>query len=157
MFRKSAFGSTGFTGFGGTGSAFGPNSAFRSPASNFVSTNASTFGANLGTSTGLLGATTHASSGGLFGATQPGTTSFAAGNTFGSTNNAFRMGGNQQQVVGTTIKFNPPTGNDTMMKSGTQPSIQTRHLCITCMKEYENKSIEELRCEDFVANRNCNT
>ena len=50
-----------------------------------------------------------------------------------------------QQVVGTTIKFNPPTGNDTMMKSGTQQSIQTRHLCITCMKEYENKSIEELR------------
>ena len=55
------------------------------------------------------------------------------------------MGTNQQQVVGTTIKFNPPTGNDTMMKSGTQQSIQTRHLCITCMKEYENKSIEELR------------
>lgn len=53
--------------------------------------------------------------------------------------------GQQQQVVGTTIKFNPPTGNDTMMKSGTQQSIQTRHLCITCMKEYENKSIEELR------------
>ena len=55
------------------------------------------------------------------------------------------MGAGQQQVVGTTIKFNPPTGNDTMMKSGTQQSIQTRHLCITCMKEYENKSIEELR------------
>ena len=74
MFRKSAFGSTsaGRSAFGGTGSAFGPNSGYRSPASNFGSTNTSTFGANPGTSTGLFGATTQASSGGLFGATQVG-------------------------------------------------------------------------------------
>ena len=63
-------GTTGFTGFGSTGSAFGTNSAFRPPASNFGTTNTSTFGANPGTSTGLFGATTQASSGGLFGATQ---------------------------------------------------------------------------------------
>ena len=43
---------------------------------------------------------------------------------------------------GTTIKFNPPQGQDTMMKNGTSASIQTRHQCITAMKEYENKSLE---------------
>ena len=63
-------GASGFAGFGGTGSAFGTNSAFRPPASNFGSTNTGAFGANPGTSTGLFGATTQASSGGLFGATQ---------------------------------------------------------------------------------------
>ena len=76
---------------------------------------------------------------------QPSTTGFGGATTFGApANSAFALN-TGQQVVGSTIKFNPPTGNDTMMKSGTQQSIQTRHLCITCMKEYENKSIEEIR------------
>ena len=142
-----------FTGFGASTGTFGTNSAFRPPASNFGSTATNTFGATPGTSTGLFGATTQPTSGGLFGTTQPSTTGFGASTAFGAnTNTAFALNSGQQ-VVGTTIKFNPPTGNDTMMKSGTQQSIQTRHLCITCMKEYENKSIEELRCEDYAANR----
>lgn len=43
---------------------------------------------------------------------------------------------------GTTIKFNPPSGQDTMSKSGVTTNINTRHQCITAMKEYENKSLE---------------
>ncbi len=39
------------------------------------------------------------------------------------------------------------------MKSGVTTNINTRHQCITCMKEYESKSLEELRCEDYLANR----
>ena len=39
------------------------------------------------------------------------------------------------------------------MKSGVTTNINTRHQCISCMKEYESKSLEELRCEDYMANR----
>ncbi|KAI4791213.1 hypothetical protein KUCAC02_034142, partial [Chaenocephalus aceratus] len=59
----------------------------------------------------------------------------------------------QQQQPGTTVKFNPPTGTDTMVKAGVTTSINTKHQCITAMKEYENKSLEELRFEDYSAGR----
>ncbi|CAH1975299.1 unnamed protein product [Acanthoscelides obtectus] len=71
-------------------------------------------------------------------------------NLFGGTS---AFGGQQQQQVGTVIKFNPVTGTDTMMKNGVAQSINTKHHSITCMKEYENKSFEELRLEDYAANR----
>lgn len=56
-------------------------------------------------------------------------------------------------ATGTVIKFNPITGTDSMQKSGTSTMINTKHHCITCMKEYENKSLEELRFEDYSVNR----
>ncbi|ODM96719.1 Nuclear pore complex protein Nup98-Nup96 [Orchesella cincta] len=59
----------------------------------------------------------------------------------------------QTQVAGTSIPFNAITGTDTMMKNGAASQINTRHQCITCMKEYENKSLEELRLEDYQMNR----
>lgn len=39
-------------------------------------------------------------------------------------------------------KKKPPTGSDTMVKAGVTTSINTKHQCITAMKEYENKSLE---------------
>lgn len=36
----------------------------------------------------------------------------------------------------------PPSGTDTMVKAGVTTSINTKHQCITAMKEYENKSLE---------------
>lgn len=54
---------------------------------------------------------------------------------------------------GTTIKFVPVTGSDTFVKNSVTQSINIKHLCITCMREYEGKSLEELRFEDYVANR----
>lgn len=77
-------------------------------------------------------------------------------NLFQSSSNTL-FGGNAsfggQQATGTVIKFNPVSGSDTMMKNGVQSSISTKHHSITCMKEYENKSFEELRYEDYAANR----
>lgn len=55
--------------------------------------------------------------------------------------------------MGTVIKFQLVTGTDTMVKGSINQTISTRHHCITCMKEYEGKSLEELRWEDYQANR----
>lgn len=55
-------------------------------------------------------------------------------------------------ITGTgMVKFNLVTGTDTMVKNGATQNISTRHHCIMCMKEYENKSLEELRLEDYTA------
>lgn len=119
----------------GTGSAFGANK----PAFG------STFGG--GTTTGLFGAQQPAqTTTPLFGQATPatGTGLFVSSTgTFLPTN----------QPAGTVIKFNPVTGTDTLIKNGISQSINTRHFCISCMKEYNNKSLEELRYEDYVANR----
>lgn len=45
-------------------------------------------------------------------------------------------------LVGTTIKFEPITGNDTMFKNNEQKNIITKNMCITAMPQYESKSLE---------------
>uniref|UniRef100_A0A8C0F127 Nuclear pore complex protein Nup98-Nup96 n=1 Tax=Bubo bubo TaxID=30461 RepID=A0A8C0F127_BUBBB len=177
-FGTSAFGSNSNTGglFGSTqtkpGGLFG-STTFNQPATSSTSTGFG-FGTSTGTSNSLFGTTstggglfssqnnafaqnkpagfgnfgTSTSSGGLFGTTN--TTS----NPFGSTSGSlFGPTSFTAAPTGTTIKFNPPTGTDTMVKSGVSTNINTKHQCITAMKEYESKSLEELRLEDYQANR----
>uniref|UniRef100_A0A3Q2VUD7 Nuclear pore complex protein Nup98-Nup96 n=1 Tax=Haplochromis burtoni TaxID=8153 RepID=A0A3Q2VUD7_HAPBU len=183
MFNKSfgtPFGG-GAGGFG-TSSTFGQqsglfgSSTFSQPATSSTSTGFG-FGAASGTSTSLFGNTGTGTTGGLFsqqnnafGAKQAtsfgsfGTSTSSSGGLFGSTNttsNPFGgatslfggSGFSATQQPGTTVKFNPPTGSDTMVKAGVTTSINTKHQCITAMKEYENKSLEELRLEDYQAGR----
>ncbi|XP_039263880.2 nuclear pore complex protein Nup98-Nup96-like [Styela clava] len=135
------------------------------------------------TSSGLFGTPTSSKPGGLFGtpAATGGTSAFGGNSAFGSTSSAFgqqKTGGlfgstggtssfgstttggglfgfsSAQQQNGTgAVKFNPPTGTDTMMRSGQSSTISTKHQCITAMKEYEAKSFEELRVDDYTAGR----
>nr|XP_014352655.1 PREDICTED: nuclear pore complex protein Nup98-Nup96 [Latimeria chalumnae] len=176
-FGSTAFGSNSNTGlFGNTqskpGGLFG-SSSFTQPATSSTSTGFG-FGASSGTSNSLFGSSTaggglfssqnnafsqnkpggfgtfgtSTSSGGLFG-----TTSTASNPFGGTTGSLFGSTGFGSTTNGTTIKFNPPTGTDTMVKGGVSTNISTKHQCITAMKEYENKSLEELRLEDYQSGR----
>ena len=59
-----------------------------------------------------------------------------------SYNRFFYFAGFGAQQSGTVVKFNPPNGQDTMVKNGVTQNINTKHQCITAMKEYESKSLE---------------
>ncbi|KAJ3589071.1 hypothetical protein NHX12_009919 [Muraenolepis orangiensis] len=162
--------------FGQQSGLFG-SSTFSQPVTSSTSSGFG-FGAAGGTSTSLFGNTNPGTTPGLFsqptnafGASKPASfgafvTSASSGGLFGSTNttsNPFggaataslfgASGFTAAQQPGTALKFNPPTGSDTMVKSGVTTSINTKHQCITAMKEYENKSLEELRLEDYQAGR----
>ncbi|XP_052793615.1 nuclear pore complex protein Nup98-Nup96-like [Mya arenaria] len=104
----------------------------------------STFG--FGSSGGFGTTTSTANTAGLFGAAAN-----TSGGLFGASAGGF--GQQQQQQNGTSIKFNPLTGQDTMVKNGQTQTINTKHQCITAMKEYETKSLEELRVEDYISGR----
>ena len=82
----------------------------------------------------------------MFGQTAPAATT-ASTSLFGG------FGQTAQQVTGTTVKFNPPTAQDTAQKGSIATSVTTKHMVITAMKEYEGKSLEELRLADYKANR----
>lgn len=127
------------------------------------------FGMNQPSNT-LFG-TSNASQTNTFGSTQPFGSTSMFGNTaqqstslFGNTNRfgmnsttgfSSTLGQTVNVPVGTTVKFVPQTSTDTIIKNGhTQStSISIRLQCITCMREYESKSLEELRLEDYQANR----
>ncbi|XP_035288063.1 nuclear pore complex protein Nup98-Nup96 isoform X2 [Anguilla anguilla] len=137
--------STGF-GFGAAGGT--TNSLFGSAGAGggLFSQQNNAFAANKPASFGTFGTST--SSGGLFGTTNTNSNPFG-----GASASLFGPSGFTATQSGTTLKFNPPSGSDTMVKGGVTTSINTKHQCITAMKEYENKSLEELRLEDYQAGR----
>ena len=100
--------------------------------------------------------------GSIFGGTPTSTTAATAsplGSTATSSPFSTGFGGfssstaTAQPTSGTTIKFAPFSGQDSISKNGVTQTINTNHQCITAMKEYEIKSLEELRWEDYQANR----
>jgi nuclear pore complex protein Nup98-Nup96 len=96
--------------------------------------------------------TSNASAGGFFGQPQQQQQQQATvGGLFGSATPSFgaATGANGTAVV----KYQPFLGSDTIVKNGQQSNVNTKQHCITFMKEYENKSVEELRIDDYQANR----
>uniref|UniRef100_A0A6P7GB33 Nuclear pore complex protein Nup98-Nup96 n=1 Tax=Diabrotica virgifera virgifera TaxID=50390 RepID=A0A6P7GB33_DIAVI len=89
----------------------------------------------------------------LFGqqAAQPQTSGMlqpSTSNLFGTTS-AFG-----QQSTGTgSVKFNDIRGTDTMIQNGVDKCVNTKLQTINYMKDYESKSLEELRYEYYAANR----
>lgn len=72
----------------------------------------------------------------------------------GATTSAFGQTLGQTQQTGTAVaKFQAPTETDTLVKGSSTQYVQTKQQCITFMKEYAEKSLEELRMEDYTANR----
>lgn len=73
---------------------------------------------------------------------------------FGSTaTSAFQPSANNQQNGTAIAKFQAQQETDSLIKGSTTSYIQTKQQCITFMKEYAEKSLEELRYEDYAANR----
>ncbi|CAG9539116.1 unnamed protein product [Cercopithifilaria johnstoni] len=177
MFGKSPFGSSNTSAFGAGSSLFGSSTNRSTTGFGTQTTTQSTglFGqksifGSPGQSTSLFGSTQPASSAStsIFGQSKPlfgaSSTTQSAGfggttSLFGSTQPAQQTSGvfgssfGTSTISGTTIKFEPPTSTDTMLRNGTNQTISTKHMCITAMKQYENKSLEELRCDDYLANR----
>uniref|UniRef100_A0A915APT2 Nuclear pore complex protein Nup98-Nup96 n=1 Tax=Parascaris univalens TaxID=6257 RepID=A0A915APT2_PARUN len=176
MFGKPFGTSTTSSAFGTGSSIFGSSSS--KPTVGFGSTSTTQSGGLFGQKP-LFGSSTQQSS--LFGATQPaattssslfgqskplfGSTTTSQPNAFGGATSIFGSSQTTQSGslfsssfgsashTGTTIKFDPPMASDTMLRNGTNQTISTKHMCITAMKQYEGKSLEELRCEDYIANR----
>ncbi|XP_055631549.1 nuclear pore complex protein Nup98-Nup96 [Toxorhynchites rutilus septentrionalis] len=122
--NNSTFGAAKPAGFGGFGQAPTQTSLF-GQASTSQTTTGGFFGQN-------------AQSGGLFGGPK---TAFGAAAPVGGAN-------------GTAVaKYQQTPSTDTLVKNGQTNTVQTKQHCITFMKEYENKSVEELRFDDYGANR----
>ncbi|XP_071536079.1 nuclear pore complex protein Nup98-Nup96-like [Panulirus ornatus] len=139
------------TGFGTSGGGlFGQTQ--QSTGSGLFGSGTTSFGGQQSTQSRPFGfgqTTTSSTStaGGLFGSTQPpsgGLFSTPVHQGFGATGAA---------PVGTTVKYEPIIGSDTMTRNGVSTNIKTRIEVISAMKDYENKSLEELRVEDYLANR----
>ncbi|XP_025995170.1 nuclear pore complex protein Nup98-Nup96 isoform X2 [Solenopsis invicta] len=170
LFGQSAFGKPITTTSFGSGAT---------PVFGFGTTNTSTnlFGTQQNAGTNLFGTTTGTSAFGqankpgfnfgttsgtnLFGQPQQNpqqTTPFGQANTTTNTNlfgTTTGFGNTNPTTVpaGTAVKFTPVITTDSMSKNGISHTISARHCCIASMKEYESKSYEELRFEDYQIGR----
>jgi nuclear pore complex protein Nup98-Nup96 len=87
----------------------------------------------------------------LFG--QTATTNTPGGLFGGTATSGFGQPAANQQGGTAIAEFQAPQETETLMKGSTQSYVQTKQQCITFMKEYSDKSLEELRIEDYAANR----
>lgn len=50
---------------------------------------------------------------------------------------------------GSAVRFHPEVGTDVMVKNNVSRAVNTRFQCISLMREYSNKSLEEIRFQDY--------
>ncbi|CAH8631056.1 unnamed protein product [Dicrocoelium dendriticum] len=127
--------------FGGSKTTFG------APASSaFGQTSGTLFGSTAGQNTSIFGQAT-----GGIGSSTPA--------LFGGPTQTNTMSWGGTAAIpgvasgGTSIPFNPPIAPDTLQRAGQSTQVNAKHMCITAMKEYQDKSLEELRAEDYALNR----
>lgn len=120
------------TAFGQTAAAQPTGSLFGQPAAATSTTGFGGFGTSAPTTTNVFGSGTASAF------AQPQATAVGASGV----------------NTGTAVaKYQPTIGTDTLMKSGQANSVNTKQHCITAMKEFEGKSLEELRLEDYMCGR----
>ncbi|XP_043261339.1 nuclear pore complex protein Nup98-Nup96 isoform X2 [Colletes gigas] len=156
-----AFTQPSFGGFGTTNTNTNLFGSQQTPSTSLFGTNAAT--SAFGQSNKPAGFSFGTTSGpNLFGQPQQPTqqtTPFGQTNTTGNTNLFGTTSGfgntnvATTSVTGTVVKFTPTITTDSMSKNGISHSISARHYCIASMKEYESKSYEELRFEDYSVGR----
>ncbi|CAH8522586.1 unnamed protein product [Heterobilharzia americana] len=71
----------------------------------------------------------------------------------GNQMNTLSWGSANVGLNGTSFAFNPPVTTEILQRSGQPSQVNAKHMCITAMKEYQDKSLEELRLEDYALNR----
>ncbi|CAH8546276.1 unnamed protein product [Schistosoma curassoni] len=71
----------------------------------------------------------------------------------GNQMSALSWGSTSMTSNGTSLAFNPPITTEIMQRGGQSSQVNAKHMCITAMKEYQDKSLEELRLEDYSLNR----
>lgn len=86
--------------------------------------------------------------------TNQGSSPSASFGTFGSAKtSSFQPWPQTKNVTDTqVVQFQPLNGTDTLTKNGQASTVNTRQYCITAMKEYEGKILEELRFRDYSEN-----
>lgn len=143
--QTSIFGNTSTT---GTTSLFG---AQQQQTSAFGAPKQQIFGQPQQPTTSLFGQPQQQQQTSLFGQTPTNTGT----GLFSSTPSAFAQPAalNNQQGGTAIAKFQAQQETDALLKGSTTSYIQTKQQCITFMKEYAEKSLEELRVEDYTANR----
>ncbi|KAI0979617.1 hypothetical protein GJ496_003294 [Pomphorhynchus laevis] len=83
----------------------------------------------------------------------------SSSSTFGTTSSPFKSSSTTspftigQQISGTTIKFDPVVSIDNVKKGAVNQKQNIKFMSISAMTQYQTKSFEELRLEDYAANR----
>ncbi|CAL8084973.1 unnamed protein product [Orchesella dallaii] len=135
---------------GGTATPVFGGAAQQTPSAfgGFGSTSArNMFGQQTQVTPGIFGGSTQVTPG-IFGGSTP-----VPASPFSTASTKTQSSQQSQQAAGTSVCYVATHGKDTAVRNGVSSNVNVRIQSITAMKEYESKSLEELRLEDYQLNR----